>query len=254
MNAFVGADITCAVLASGMTESSATSLLCDIGTNGEIALWKDGKLFVTSTAAGPAFEGAKISCGMRGAEGAVDHVTMQNGKITYHTIGETAPKGLCGSGLLDLVAVLLDGEIIDESGRMECKEYRLCENVTLTQKDVREVQLAKAAIRAGIELLAEKMGVQVSDIRRVYLAGAFGNFLDPASACRIGMIPPVLRDRISPIGNAAGEGAKLCALSRAEFEYSRRLAAETEFLELASLPQFQDCYVDALEFCEEEEQ
>jgi uncharacterized 2Fe-2S/4Fe-4S cluster protein (DUF4445 family) len=125
--------------------------------------------------------------------------------------------------------------------------------VTLTQKDVREVQLAKAAIRAGIELLSEKMGLQVADIRRVYLAGAFGNHMDPASACRIGMIPPVLLDRITPIGNAAGEGAKLCALSRAEFEYSKQLASETEFLELASLPQFQDCYVDALEFCEEDE-
>ena len=116
------------------------------------------------------------------------------------------------------------------------------------------MQLAKAAIRAGIELLAEKMGVQVSDIRRVYLAGAFGNFMDPESACRIGMIPPVLLDRITPIGNAAGEGSKLCALSREEFDYAARLARETEFLELASLPQFQDCYVDALEFCEEDDE
>ena len=251
---FVGGDTVGCMVATRFDRLEELSLLIDIGTNGEMVLGNKDRRIACSTAAGPAFEGAKISCGMRGAVGAVDHVTMRNGKITYHTIGETAPKGLCGSGLLDLVAVLLDGEIIDESGRMECKEYRLCENVTLTQKDVREVQLAKAAIRAGIELLAEKMGVQVSDIRRVYLAGAFGNFLDPASACRIGMIPPVLRDRIRPIGNAAGEGAKLCALSRAEFEYSRRLAAETEFLELASLPQFQDCYVDALEFCEEEEQ
>jgi len=121
----------------------------------------------------------------------------------------------------------------------------------LTQKDIREVQLAKAAIRAGIELLAEKLGVQVEDIQTVYLAGAFGNYMNPASACRIGMIPPILRDRITPIGNAAGEGAKLCALSRAEFDYAIRLAKETEFLELASLPNFQDCYVDALEFEEE---
>ena len=125
--------------------------------------------------------------------------------------------------------------------------------MTLTQKDVREVQLAKAAIRAGIELLAETLHRDVSDIQNVYLAGAFGNYLTPASACRIGMIPPVLLDRITPIGNAAGEGAKLCALNREEYLYSQRLAKETEFLELASLPQFQDCYVDALEFSEEEE-
>jgi uncharacterized 2Fe-2S/4Fe-4S cluster protein (DUF4445 family) len=115
------------------------------------------------------------------------------------------------------------------------------------------VQLAKAAIRAGIELLCERLGVEVQDIRQVFLAGAFGSFMDPRSACRIGMIPPVLLDKISAIGNAAGEGAKLCALSRAEYDYSKQLAANTEFLELASLPQFQDRYVDALEFEEEEE-
>ena len=146
------------------------------------------------------------------------------------------------------------GHLKDESGYMEDGDFTLCDNVTLTQKDVREVQLAKAAIRAGIELLAEKMNVAVEDIRRVYLAGAFGNYMNPASACRIGMIPPVLQDRIVPIGNAAGEGAKLCALNRAEFAYSQALAKNTEFLELASLPQFQDCYVDALEFCEEEDE
>ena len=227
--------------------------MCDIGTNGEIALWKDGVLSVTSTAAGPAFEGAKISCGMRGAEGAVDHVTYEKGEIRWHTIGDAAPKGLCGSGLLDLVAVLLDAGIVDESGYMEDSAYTLCENVTLTQKDVREVQLAKAAIRAGIELLCRQLGVEVSDIKQVCLAGAFGNYMNPASACRIGMIPPVLQDRIEPIGNAAGQGAILCALSRKEFTYSQELAKHTDFLELASLPDFQDCYVDALEFEEEEE-
>ena len=205
-----------------------------------------------STAAGPAFEGAKISCGMRGAIGAVDHVMLEDGHIRYHVIGDAPPEGLCGSGLLDLVAVLLDTGVIDESGRMEDKQYTLCDHVVLTQKDVREVQLAKAAIRAGIELLTQQLGVKVEDIEQVYLAGAFGNYLNPVSACRIGMIPPVLIDRITPIGNAAGEGARLCALNKDEFRYSMRLAADTEFLELASIPQFQDCYVDALEFSEEE--
>ena len=251
---FVGGDTVGCMVATRFDQLEELTLLIDIGTNGEMVLGDRNRRIACSTAAGPAFEGAKISCGMRGAEGAVDHVRLENGVISYHTIGDAAPKGLCGSGLLDLVAVLLDEEIIDESGRMEEKQYRLCDNVVLTQKDVREVQLAKAAIRAGIELMSERLGVQVSDIQRVYLAGAFGNYMDPASACRIGMIPPVLQDRIVPIGNAAGEGAKLCALSRAEFAYSRKLAEETEFLELASLPQFQDCYVDALEFCEEEEE
>ena len=249
---FVGGDTVGCLVSTRFDRKEELSLLIDIGTNGEMVLGDKNRRIACSTAAGPAFEGAKISCGMRGAKGAVDHVWLEAGEIRYHVIGEGSPIGLCGSGLLDLVAVLLDAGIIDESGRMEEKEYTLCDNVTLTQKDVREVQLAKAAIRAGIELLSEKMGTQVADIQRVYLAGAFGNYLNPASACRIGMIPPVLLDRIEPIGNAAGEGSKLCALSRKEYTYSQTLAADTEFLELASLPQFQDCYVDALEFEEEE--
>ena len=250
---FVGGDTVGCLVSTRFDRKEELSLLIDIGTNGEMVLGNQHRRIACSTAAGPAFEGAKISCGMRGAKGAVDHVWLEAETIRYHVIGDTAPAGLCGSGLLDLVAVLLDTGVIDESGRMEEKEYTLCENVTLTQKDVREVQLAKAAIRAGIELLSQKLGTAVADIRKVCLAGAFGNYLNPASACRIGMIPPVLLDKIEPIGNAAGEGAKLCALSRKEYTYSQTLAAETEFLELASLPQFQDCYVDALEFEEEEE-
>ena len=250
---FVGGDTVGCMVSTRFDRKEALSLIIDIGTNGEMVLGDKHRRIACSTAAGPAFEGAKISCGMRGADGAVDHVWMENGEVKYHVIGDAPPEGLCGSGLLDLVAVLLDLEIIDESGRMEGKQYTLCDHVTLTQKDVREVQLAKAAIRAGIELLAETLHRDVSDIQTVYLAGAFGNYLTPASACRIGMIPPVLLDRITPIGNAAGEGAKLCALNREEYLYSQRLAKETEFLELASLPQFQDCYVDALEFSEEEE-
>lgn len=249
---FVGGDTVGCMVSTRFDRLEELTLLIDIGTNGEMVLGNKHRRIACSTAAGPAFEGAKISCGMRGVDGAVDHVRLENGEIIYHVIGDCQPEGLCGSGLLDLVATLLDVQIVDESGYLEEKQYTLCENVVLTQKDIREVQLAKAAIRAGIELLVQQLGVSVSDIQRVYLAGAFGNYLTPASACRIGMIPPELENRIMPIGNAAGEGAKLCALSRKEFEYSQRLAKETEFLELASLPQFQDYYVDALEFAEEE--
>jgi uncharacterized 2Fe-2S/4Fe-4S cluster protein (DUF4445 family) len=250
---FVGGDTVGCMVATRFDQLDEISLMIDIGTNGEMVLGNKDRRIACSTAAGPAFEGAKISCGMRGADGAVDHVWLENGQVNYHVIGDIPPEGLCGSGLLDLVAVLLELEIIDESGYLEDKEYTLCDNVILTQKDIREVQLAKAAIRAGIELLAEELGIQVDAIASVYLAGAFGNYLTPASACRIGMIPPALIDRIRPIGNAAGEGVKLCALNREEYLYSQRLAKNTDFLELASLPQFQDCYVDALEFSEEEE-
>ena len=249
---FVGGDTVGCMVATKFDELEELALIIDIGTNGEMVLGNGISQIACSTAAGPAFEGAKISCGMRGTMGAVDHVWLENGQVRYHVIGDEKALGLCGSGLLDLIAVLLDLGIVDETGAMEQEKYRIAEtDISLTRRDVREVQLAKAAIRAGIELLAEKMGVSVSDIQKVYLAGAFGNYLNPASACRIGMIPPVLEDRIVPIGNAAGEGAKLCVLSQAEFEYSKQLSAKTEFLELASMPHFQDCYVDALEFSEE---
>ncbi len=249
---FVGGDTVACMVATRFDQLDELTLLLDIGTNGELVLGDRRRRIACSTAVGPAFEGAKISCGMRGVEGAVDHVTLDHGRLMYHVIGDGAAVGLCGSGLLDLVAVLLDTGIIDGSGLLEGGAYQLEDTtVVLTQKDVREVQLAKAAIRAGIELLTQKLGVSAAEIRRVYLAGAFGSYLTPASACRIGMIPPVLLDRIQSIGNAAGEGVKLCALNGEEFAYSQKLAEGTEFLELAVLPQFQDCYVDALEFSEE---
>ena len=248
---FVGGDTVGCMTATRFDQKEELTLLIDIGTNGEMVLGDRHRRVACSTAAGPAFEGAKISCGMRGAPGAVDHVTVRDGKLAYTVIGGGKPKGLCGSGLLDLVAALLDTGFIDESGRMEEKAFPLCENVTLTQKDVREVQLAKAAIRAGIELLCAHLGKRPEDIQHVLLAGAFGSYMNPASACRIGMIPPVLLEKIQSIGNAAGEGAKLCALSAKEYAYSQSLAQNTEFLELASMAEFQDCYVDALEFEED---
>ena len=245
---FVGGDTVGCMTATRFDQFEELTLLLDIGTNGEMVLGDKHRRVACSAAAGPAFEGAKISCGMRGTEGAVEHVALRGGQLTCTVIGGGEPKGLCGSGLLDLVAALLDMGIIDESGRMAAGAFALCPQVKLTQKDVREVQLAKAAIRAGIELLCAHLGRRPEDIRSVLLAGAYGSSMSPASACRIGMLPPVLLDRVHPIGNAAGAGAKLCALSAREFAYSQTLAAGTEFLELASMPGFQDCFVDALEF------
>lgn len=251
---FVGADTVGCMVATRFDQVKELTLMIDIGTNGEMVLGDGQQRIACSTAAGPAFEGAKIQCGMRGADGAVDHVTLKNEELSFSVIGSRKAAGLCGSGLLDLVSVLLAQGEISESGHMPCKTFTLPgTDVFLTQKDVREVQLAKAAIRAGIELMCKTLGVRPEDIRQVLLAGAFGNYLDPASACAIGMIPPCLLDRITPIGNAAGEGARLCALSEAEYTYSQTLARSTRFLELASLPDFNDCYVDCLTFEEEEE-
>lgn len=250
---FVGADTVGCLLATEFDRLQELTLLIDIGTNGEMVLGDGVRRIACSTAAGPAFEGAKISQGMRGAVGAVDHVWLENGTVCFHVIGEGTPIGICGSGLLDLVACLLDTGAIDESGRLANKRYTLPgTTVTLTQKDVREVQLAKGAIRAGIELMCRALHVTPEEIRTVLLAGAFGNYLNPASACRIGMIPPCLADRIRGIGNAAGEGAKRGAVSGAEFARAGKLAVNTEFLELASLSDFQDRFVEALEFCEED--
>ena len=250
---FVGADTVGCLVATRFDKLEDLTLMIDIGTNGEMVLGNKDGFLACSTAAGPAFEGAKIECGMRGAEGAIDHVWLEEEELRFSVIGGGEATGLCGSGLLDLVAALLAREDIDESGRMDEKTFQLEDTrVYLTQKDVREVQLAKAAIRAGIELMCKKRGVRPEKIQKVYLAGAFGNYLDPASACAIGMIPPCLQEKIQPIGNAAGEGAKLCALSTREFEYSKLLAEKAEFLELASMKEFNDCYVDCLLFEEDE--
>ena len=249
---FVGGDMVGCMLATGFDRLEALTLMIDIGTNGELVLGNRSRQIVCSTAAGPAFEGANISCGMCAAEGAIDHVWVEDGAIRYHVIGDGTGVGICGSGLLDLVAALLEIGVIDASGHMQSKQYSVGDTqVVLTQKDIREVQLAKASIRAGIELLTQKMQVDPADIRQVYLAGAFGSYMRPASACRIGMIPTCLQEKIVPIGNAAYEGAKLCALSRSAFDHCKSLAKGAEFLELASLPEFQDVFVDALDFSEE---
>lgn len=264
---FVGADTVGCLVSTRFDTLEDYTLMIDIGTNGEMVLGNRTRRIACSTAAGPAFEGAKISSGMRGAAGAIDKVWAEQGKLRCHVIGEGQAQGICGSGLLDAVYTMLETGMITESGRMDPGFYdpdawrqaeglhavALQDGVLLTQKDVRELQLAKAAIRAGIELLAKKLDIVVEQIQKVYLAGAFGNYLSPKSACGIGLIPPCLEDRIVPIGNAAGEGAKLCAISQAEFDYSKQLAAETEFLELASMPEFQDCYVDCLLFEEEDD-
>jgi uncharacterized 2Fe-2S/4Fe-4S cluster protein (DUF4445 family) len=250
---FVGADTVGCLVATEFDQLEDVTLMIDIGTNGEMVLGNRDSYLACSTAAGPAFEGAKISCGMRGAAGAVDHVWVENGEVRHSVIGGGEAVGLCGSGLMDLVAVLLQIEEMDETGRLEEEDYTIPgTTVTLTQKDVREVQLAKAAIRAGIELMCRKRGITPEDIQKVYLAGAFGSFMNPASACAIGMIPPCLLDKIQSIGNAAGTGACACALSRGAYGYSSRLAEKAEFLELASMVEFNDCYVDCLLFEEEE--
>ena len=252
---FVGADTVACLISGDWLNRDKLTLMIDIGTNGELVLGDRNRRIACSTAAGPAFEGAKITCGMRGAEGAIDHVRLKDDEVVWHIIGDGPARGICGSGLVDLIAVLLEIGELDETGRLQSGDnYAIGDTgVYLTQKDVREVQLAKAAMAAGIVLMAEKLGIGVEDIQEVDIAGAFGNYIDPDSACAIGLIPPALRERIIPVGNAAGEGAKLALMNRDAWESGAELASTTEFLELATMPQFQDEFVEQLGFAEEDE-
>lgn len=280
---FVGADTVGVLLSTEFDTLEELSLVIDIGTNGEMVMGNKERHIACSTAAGPAFEGAKIACGMRGAKGAIDHAKWEDGKFVYSVIGGGKPIGICGSGLMDIVTFLLEKGLMDEMGRMmdedeyETEEAKACasrvirldskmkaflladetesgngQQVYLSQKDIREVQLAKSAMAAGITLMADTLGVEISDIKKVMIAGAFGNYMEPHSACGIGMIPAELEERIVPVGNAAGEGAKIAALNYEEYKRCQRISTGCEFLELATHPDFQDTFVDLMEFPEQE--
>ncbi|MGB9840786.1 ASKHA domain-containing protein [Thermovenabulum sp.] len=272
---FVGADTVAAALAAEMDRAEELKLLIDIGTNGEIVLGTKDRLFACSTAAGPAFEGAHISCGMRGATGAIDHITIGE-DYKYTVIGDTMPAGICGSGLLDAVAELLKIGIVDKKGRILRPEqitdeigmlYKdrirningimsfILENETSTgkpvyinQKDIRELQLAKGAIAAGIQVLLTLYGAKVEDIKEVLLAGAFGNYLKPESACKIGLIPRELEGKIKGIGNAAGVGAKLALLSKHELERANQLSKKIKYVELSAVKEFNSFFANNIGF------
>jgi uncharacterized 2Fe-2S/4Fe-4S cluster protein (DUF4445 family) len=273
---FVGADTVGVILATDLDWSESVKLAIDIGTNGEIVLGSRDRLVACSAAAGPAFEGSQISCGMRGAIGAIDHVQFGEG-IDYSVVGGGRPQGICGSGLLDAVAGLLAQGIIDHKGRLlppdmlgaqaarhndrivtheganalllvDESETEHGRPILITQKDIREVQLAKGAIAAGIQILLDQLGVSYDDISEVLLAGAFGNYLDPRSACAIGLIPQALEGKIRPVGNAAGSGAKMALLSRSEYRRAGLIASMVEYVELSAYKNFVDIFAGAMYF------
>lgn len=258
---YVGADTCGCLLALRQDLQEEISLMIDIGTNGEMVLGNREHLVTCSTAAGPAFEGAKIECGMRGAAGAVDHVKYEAGKWSYTTVGNKPAVGLCGSGLIDLVAGLLDAGMLDENGALSTGQenqgvFMLVppeqagneRGVYLTQKDIGEVQLAKAAIAAGIQMLMERLGITEDEISSVYIAGAFGNYMDPVSAGKIGLIPTALVKEVKPVGNAAGEGAKIALVNENEMLEMDELVRKIDFVELAASAEFQDHFIDELGF------
>ena len=245
ISAFVGADTTCAILATELCKRDS-AMLADIGTNGELALWHNGILTVCSTAAGPAFEGVGISMGMRGSDGAIDKVSIESGCLRAHVIGEGSPVGICGSGLVDAVACMLDLEVLDESGYLEDETFTVQAPVSLTPKDIRMLQLAKSAICAGILTLTETENVNASSISTLSIAGGFGSYLNQENAIRIGLIPTAFSGKLRAVGNAALTGAAMLLLNRDVREKAAALAREAHTLDLSSNPIFSERYMSGM--------
>jgi uncharacterized 2Fe-2S/4Fe-4S cluster protein (DUF4445 family) len=245
LGGFVGSDVLAGILATRLHESEDIIALVDLGTNGEIVVGNRESIVCASTAAGPAFEGARISMGMRASTGAVSEITLQQGKLSCHVLGGIAPRGLCGSGLVDAVAAGLDLGLIAPSGRFNhgSGNWSVCAPVSLVQDDVRQLQLAKAAIAAGVKLLSDRM--RVTKPKRVYLAGAFGNYINRNSARRIGLLdfPP---EQIQPAGNTALLGAKMALFSE-QLAYTQ-LRNRIQHVALNLDPSFQDAFVEQLPF------
>lgn len=278
IGSFVGGDTVSGMLASRLDKWDKPVLLVDIGTNGEIVLAANGQMRATSAAAGPAFEGARITNGMRATAGAIDKVLFKD-DVVLNVIGDVKPVGLCGTAVIDAVAELLRTEILDSTGRIQsagdvparlpaalrrrlvtaangetnflladAAETGTGEPVYLWQKDVREVQLATGAIRAAIQILLQRSGVAAEDLDAVLLAGAFGNFIRRNNARRIGLLPMIPCKRIRFIGNAASLGAKMALLSSDERRYAEKLAAACEHVDLSLDPEFQNEFAMAMMF------
>jgi uncharacterized 2Fe-2S/4Fe-4S cluster protein (DUF4445 family) len=249
LGGFVGSDILAGILATGVHRAEGLEALVDLGTNGEIVLANRNRLICASTAAGPAFEGARIAAGMRASTGAIWKVQAQNGGVHCEVLGNAEPRGICGSGLVDAVAVGLELGAIRPSGKLSNgRDWRLCGDVVLTQTDVRQLQLAKGAIAAGIRLLLNRWGAGFEDVHRLYLAGAFGNYVDRNSARKIGLLQMPL-ERVSPAGNTALLGAKMALFSDDhETEGYAAIRERAEHVGLNEDPMFQDVYVEEMVF------
>ena len=254
ISTFVGADIVSGIIACGMDESEDLNILIDLGTNGEMVIGKKGKLLCTSTAAGPAFEGGNISCGTAGIPGAVSAVTITKDGPVIRTIRDMPAIGICGSGVLEITCELLKAGLIDETGLLDDEYfddgYSLAGDVVFTQKDVREVQLAKSAIRAGLEVLLDEYGASYDDVKHLFLAGGFGEKINVHKAAGIGLLPEELEDKAQAVGNSSLQGAVLFAGHPDLAERFCRVADETREVSLASSPLFQELYMDHMFFPE----
>ncbi|OGD13660.1 MAG: hypothetical protein A2V76_09660 [Candidatus Aminicenantes bacterium RBG_16_63_14] len=249
IKSFVGGDITAGLVATEFAAKSGTEIFIDLGTNGEIVLKKGREFVTTSTAAGPAFEGMNISCGMLAVAGAIHRAEWANG-FKFRTVDDLPPEGVCGTGLVDILAAALARGILGRDGRIAGpeKRIRLTDRLALTQQDVRDVQLAVAAVRSGVRLMLREFRLAAADLDRVLVAGAFGSSLDIGNAVALGLLPDVPESKIAFVGNASLAGARLLLLSRPNRRAAESLAAKISHISLATRPDFQDAFVHALEF------
>lgn len=258
---YVGADILAGVVATAFDKKDVPAVFLDIGTNGEIVANLGGRLIATSTAAGPALEGMNISCGCRAEEGAIDSFFIDDQfELHFTTIGATSPKGICGSGLIDITAAMIKRKIILASGRfnpdldlrinakVRDKKFYLTKELYISQRDIRQIQLAKGAIAAGVTLLLEKAGIPLEDIQEAVIAGAFGYHINPDSIREIGLLPKGFQGKINFVGNSSVEGARLALINQGVMEQIKELKNRIEVLELSTNPRFQDYFVKALGF------
>jgi uncharacterized 2Fe-2S/4Fe-4S cluster protein (DUF4445 family) len=267
LGAYVGADIVSGVLATNIAREDKLRVFVDVGTNGEIVIGNSRRTLATAAPAGPAFEGSQIKCGMRATDGAIEGVQLGEGVDLQVIGGDVPPLGLCGSGLVDAVAQLLNVGLLDHSGRMRSaadvpdhpladrlievegvRAFLLAEGVYLSQRDVRELQFAKGSIATGIKILMNILGVAAADLDEVYLGGSFGSYLNPESAKIIGLVPDVDVDKIVAVGNSAGEGAKIALLSYRERQVAFELPSRIEYIELSGRSDFNDAFVEVLRF------
>lgn len=272
----VGGDITAGLVASRLFERSDTALFIDIGTNGELVLNDRGSIYTCSTAAGPAFEGAAITHGMRASKGAIEAVEMVGGDVYFKTIGNCQPTGICGSGLIDAISEMLDAKLINSKGKLLSEQEavdagahkglaaRLVsadnqrqfvlvyiengQDIVITQKDIREIQLAKAAIEAGVVLLLRQTGKRIDQIDQILIAGAFGNYINIDSGLRIGLLPAVARSKLIPAGNTAGAGVAMTLASDREMKQAESIPKKVHHVDLASCQDFQKVYLKAMSF------
>lgn len=268
--AFIGADAVGDILVSGIHEMNEVALLIDVGTNTEVILGCKDFLYACSTASGPAFEGTHIKFGMRASSGAIESVSISNGglEVSYKTIDDVKPRGLCGSGIVDAIAEMLKEGVIDTSGKIIEKtdnprirrgpqglEYVLVwreetaygsDDIVITQQDVREIQKAKAAIQTGWRTLLKRASISVKEVKKVFIAGAFGTYINPTSAMIIGMLPEISLDRVEFIGNAAGSGARLALKSIYIRREAEMVARRVKYIELAADPEFEIEYINSM--------